>query len=116
MAPLRSSDRRKVVDQIIRDFEIEVAKDGPEHHEEQQSEEAAAQASSNLTSLRNSLLPEGAQSARFTTTVGAEAHKVSGTVYAAQFPNDEMRIYWLKIDDRLIPTGEKDMIAFIYLS
>jgi translation initiation factor 2D len=102
LAPLRSSDRRKVVDQIIADYEIEVPHSEP--LEGQTGEQAQASA---LTAVRNALLPEGAQSARFTTTVGADSHQVSGTVYAAQFPDEDMKIYWLKLESNIIPTGKR---------
>jgi hypothetical protein len=45
--------------------------------------------------------------ARFSTTVGAEARTVSGTVYAAALaPGGEVRVLWVKVDERLYPTGK----------
>ena len=59
-----------------------------------------------LSALRNALLPEGAQAARFTTTLGADSKTVSGTVYAAQAPGDELRLLWVKVDEQIIPTSK----------
>ncbi|KAL2036791.1 hypothetical protein N7G274_010449 [Stereocaulon virgatum] len=100
LAPLRSSDRRKIADQIIVDFSIEVP---TSQDDEGSTNDQAAQALS-LGALRNSLLPENALSARFTTTAGPNLSKVSGTVYAGAHPGDEQRILWFKIEERLIPT------------
>ena len=101
LAPLRSSDRRKIADQIIADFGIEV----PKHEEQETDHQDQAGTSLTLSGLRNSLLPENALSARFTTTAGPDLKQVSGTVYAVAHPGEEQRILWLKIDERLIPTG-----------
>lgn len=64
-------------------------------------------ASINLTlgELRNSLLPEGSLSARFTTTAGPNLTQVSGTVYVGAHPGEEQRVLWIKIEERLVPTG-----------
>lgn len=59
-----------------------------------------------LGSLRNSLMPENALSARFSTTAGPDLKQVSGTVYAGTHPGEEQRILWFKIEERLIPTGK----------
>ena len=101
LAPLRSSDRRKIADQIIADFNIEVPSS------EEKDDDVNDQASSALTlgALRNALLPENALSARFTTTAGPNLSTVSGTVYAGAHPGEEQRILWFKVDERLIPTG-----------
>lgn len=101
LSPLRSSDRRKIADQIISLFNIEV----PKHDNlgADQNDQDAHNLS--LGDLRNSLLPEGSQSARFTTTAGANLSQVSGTVYVGAHPGQEQRILWIKIEERLFPTG-----------
>ena len=55
--------------------------------------------------LRNSLLPEGALSAKFSTTVGADLRTVNGTVYVGAYGDDEQRILWYRVNDQTIPTG-----------
>ncbi|KAL6720081.1 hypothetical protein ACLMJK_002002 [Lecanora helva] len=102
LAPLRSSDRRKLADQIIADFCVEV----PNTDEHQPHENKNDQASSALSlgALRNSLLPENALSARFNTTFGPDLKEVSGTLYAGAHPGEEQRILWFKIEERLLPT------------
>ena len=57
-----------------------------------------------IGALRASLLPEGSQSARFTTTAGPDLKQVSGTIYVGSHPGDEQRVLWIKINDRLIPS------------
>ena len=57
-----------------------------------------------LGAVRNSLLPEGTQSARFTTTAGPDLKQVSGTVYVGAHPGTEQRVLWFSVDDQLIPT------------
>jgi translation initiation factor 2D len=60
-----------------------------------------------LTALRKSLLPENALSARFTTTAGPDLKQVSGTVYVGSHEGtgDVQRILWVKVDDKMYPTG-----------
>jgi len=100
LAPLRSSDRRKTADQIITAFGIDV----PAHPEQGSSNEQAAPALT-LGTLRNSLLPENALSARFTTTAGPELKQISGTVYVGAHSGEEQRVLWFKVEEKLIPTG-----------
>ena len=102
LAPLRSSDRRKIADQIIKDFHVEV----PGDVEEQGDKSNEASSALSLGALRNSLMPEDALSARFNTTAGPDLKQVSGTVYAGTHPGGDQRILWFKIEERLIPTGE----------
>ncbi|KAJ5180681.1 hypothetical protein N7492_003891 [Penicillium capsulatum] len=103
LAPLRSSDRRKLADQIIRDYQISVPSAEP-------NPEAAGPAASSLTSIRNSLLPENALTARFTTTAGPDLREVQGIVYVGSHPEDDERVLWFKVehgpgaDKRLYPT------------
>ncbi|CAF3468701.1 unnamed protein product [Fusarium graminearum] len=89
LAPLRSSDRRKLADQIIRDYQVPL----PE-----QSDDASS--TSTLSSLRNSLLPDSTSSARFITPTE------QGTVYIGAHPDQEERVLWFQTgkNPRLIPT------------
>ncbi|KAF7186080.1 Eukaryotic translation initiation factor 2D [Pseudocercospora fuligena] len=101
LAPIRSSDRRKLADQIISEYGLE--KDtGSENSE--QTPEQKAEAIATRTSLRNSLLPDNTQSARFTTTYGPELKQASGTVYVGSQDGEESRILWFEIDKRIIPS------------
>ena len=101
LSSLRSSDRRKIADQIISDFNIELPK-----HDSQEVDQNDQDANSlTLGDIRNSLLPEGSQSARFTTTAGPNLSQVSGTVYVGAHPGHEQRILWIKFEERLFPTG-----------
>jgi hypothetical protein len=102
LSPLRSSDRRKLADQIIADLQLPV----PDKPPDDASAEDKAAAAAALTDLRNALLPESAMAARFSTTVGAEARTVGGSVYAAALaPGGEVRVLWVKVDERMYPTG-----------
>jgi translation initiation factor 2D len=101
LSPLKSSDRRRTADQIIADFGIQV----PVVANEDADDKAASTAG--LTALRKTLLPENTQSARFTTTAGPDLKQVSGTVYVGshESTNDEQRILWVKLFDKMYPTG-----------
>lgn len=57
-----------------------------------------------MGTIRNSLLPEGSLSARFTTTAGPDLKQVSGTVYVGALQAEDQRVLWLGINDKLIPT------------
>lgn len=57
-----------------------------------------------LSSLRNALLPDNVQSARFITTHGPDLNQVSGTVYVGIHPGEEQRVLWFKIEERIYPT------------
>lgn len=102
LSPIRSSDRRKIADQIIESFEIEKPFAEPAGADEQD----AASTKPTLGDLRNSLLPEGSLSARFTTTAGPNLSPVSGTIYVGAHVGQEQRVLWIKIEERLIPTGQ----------
>ena len=102
LSPLRSSDRRKIADQIIADYGIEIPK--PEVAEAG-SDEQTTPTAVGLGALRNSLLPDNSLSARFTTTAGPNLKQVSGTIYAGAHPGQVQRILWIKIEERLYPTG-----------
>lgn len=108
LAPLRSSDRRKLADQIIKDYQITV----PSNPTEATSDAApsAGSPSPNLSSIRNALLPDNSQTARFTTTAGPDLREVQGIVYVGAHPGEEERVLWFKVehgpgaDKRLYPT------------
>ena len=99
LAPLRSSDRRKLAEQIIKDYRL-----GANVTEEEQTPEQKAEATNAHTTLRNSLLPDNAQSARFTTTQGPDLKQASGTVYVGSHDGEEARILWFQLDGRMYPS------------
>ncbi|KAF9776227.1 hypothetical protein IL306_005635 [Fusarium sp. DS 682] len=90
LAPLRSSDRRKLADQIIRDYQVPL----PE------SSDDVSSGTQSQTTLRNSLLPESTSSARFITPTE------QGTVYIGAHPDQDERVLWFQTgkNPRLIPT------------
>ncbi|RAL11128.1 putative RNA binding protein Ligatin/Tma64 [Aspergillus homomorphus CBS 101889] len=113
LAPLRSSDRRKIADQIISDYKIEIPSSAPV--EPSGDDSAAAPSASNptapnLTSIRNALLPDNCLSARFATTAGPQLREVQGTVYVGTHAGGDERVLWFKVDHgpgadgRLYPT------------
>ncbi|KAF3397856.1 Translation machinery-associated protein 64 [Penicillium rolfsii] len=103
LSPLRSSDRRKIADQIIKDYQITV----PAAPTETPTDGASAPT---LASIRNALLPENALTARFTTTAGPDLREVQGIVYVGAHPDGDERVLWFKVehgpgsDKRLYPT------------
>lgn len=99
LSPLKSSDRRRTADQIIADLGIPV----PSNNDADPDDKAASTAG--LTALRKALLPENSLSARFTTTAGPDLKQVSGTVYVGSQNGEEQRILWVKVDDKMYPTG-----------
>ncbi|KAF5004239.1 hypothetical protein FDECE_9268 [Fusarium decemcellulare] len=98
LAPLRSSDRRKLADQIIRDYQIPIP--------QQPADDASPDTQQTLSSLRTSLLPESTSSARFTTSSGPNLALVSGTIYVGAYPDQDERILWFQLgkNPKLIPT------------
>ena len=96
---MRSSDRRRAAEAIIKDFGLEVP-----HHDGDDAEAKAA-AVAGHSALRNTLLPESTQSARFTTTHGPELKPISGTVYVGSHDGDEPRILWVKMEEKMYPTS-----------
>ncbi|KAL8713639.1 MAG: hypothetical protein Q9225_006731 [Loekoesia sp. 1 TL-2023] len=100
LAPLRSSDRRKIADQIISEYSIEILSEASGEEPKNVHDTTTI----GVGAIRNSLLPENSLSARFTTTAGKDLKQVSGTVYVGAHPGEEQRILWIKLDDRLIPT------------
>ncbi|KAJ5554194.1 hypothetical protein N7513_004153 [Penicillium frequentans] len=118
LSPLRSSDRRKIADQIIKDYQIAV----PSASET--SSDAPSTAPS-LSAVRNALLPENALTARFTTTAGPDLREVQGIVYVGAHAGGDERVLWFKIehgpgaDKRLYPTvytlwSNPDLVALLY--
>lgn len=107
LSPLRSSDRRRLADQIIADYQVHVPTleeiDSTAAAEEVQRVHHPTPA---LSSIRTSLVPETCLSARFITHAGANAVVVSGTVYVGAHPGQEERILWIQYGKvaRLYPT------------
>jgi len=97
-APLRSSDRRKLADQIIEDYQLKQATP------EEQSPEEKAEATTAHTNLRNALLPDNLQSARFTITHGPDLKQASGTVYIGSHDGEESRVLWWQLEKRMYPS------------
>ncbi|KAK8043953.1 hypothetical protein PG994_012791 [Apiospora phragmitis] len=113
LSPLRSSDRRKLADQIIKDYDIPVPSSSEPAPAEEAATAAAASSSSppssqpaTLSSLRNSLLPDSTSSARFTTTSGPNQTLLIGTIYVGAHPGQDERILWFQVGKapRMIPT------------
>ncbi|KAJ5561832.1 Translation initiation factor SUI1 [Penicillium sp. DV-2018c] len=102
LSPLRSSDRRKIADQIIKEYQISVPSNT--------SEADTSAPTSSLTEIRNSLLPENTQTARFTTTAGPDLRELQGIVFVGTHPDGDERVLWFKLehgpgaDRRLYPT------------
>ncbi|KAI9674315.1 MAG: hypothetical protein M1829_003716 [Trizodia sp. TS-e1964] len=103
LSGLRSSDRRKLADQIIKEFELEAPP--PTNSSNEGSEETSGAAPpNNISVLRNALLPDNTLSGRFTTTAGPDLKTVSGVIYVGAHPGEELRVLWFKIYERLLPT------------
>ncbi|KAI9679210.1 MAG: hypothetical protein M1817_005229 [Caeruleum heppii] len=105
LAPIRSSDRRKLADQIIKDFNVKVPEGIEEPNGKQQEEGQTSSPGPTLSSIRNALLPEHSMSAKFTTTAGPDLKTVSGTVYIGSHPCKAQRVLWIKYYERMYPTG-----------
>lgn len=93
---MRSSDRRKIADQIISDYQISIPSN-PEPNTDAAPSTAAAP-SPNLTSIRNALLPDSSLTARFTTTAGPDLREVQGIIYVGAHPGEEERVLWFKVE------------------
>ncbi|KAK4962799.1 hypothetical protein LTR10_000426 [Elasticomyces elasticus] len=112
-APLRSSDRRKLADQIVKEYDLSIPQS------EDPTPEQKAEATAAHTALRNSLLPDNVQSARFTTTHGPQLRQVSGTVYIGAPSSEDARILWWQIEGRMYPSvytlwRHPDMVALLH--
>ncbi|KAI1918332.1 hypothetical protein LOZ65_004929 [Ophidiomyces ophidiicola] len=109
LAPLRSSDRRKIADQIIEQYKVPLPPPSPtaNSNDVKATDEAPAPT---VATIRNALLPENTQSGRFTTTVGPELRPVQGTLYVGAYPEREERVLWFRLeqgpgtDGRIYPT------------
>lgn len=99
LANLKSSDRRKLADQIIQEYELDLQQPSDDQTPEEKADVTAAR-----TSLRNALLPENVQSARFTTTHGPELKLVSGTLYVGSQDGQEARVLWFERLGKIYPT------------
>ncbi|KAI9367332.1 hypothetical protein BJX61DRAFT_315839 [Aspergillus egyptiacus] len=107
LSPLRSSDRRKIADQIVSDYKIEIPTNPAES-----SDGSPANPQQSLTAVRNALLPENCLSARFTTTAGPDLREVQGTVYVGGHGDGGERVLWFKIDQG--PGAEKRLYPTVY--
>ncbi|KAK2778434.1 hypothetical protein FQN52_002730 [Onygenales sp. PD_12] len=109
LAPLRSSDRRKIADQIIQEYKIEIPTPTESETTTSTSQNDPSTAPS-LTAIRKSLLPENTLSGRFTTTAGPDLQPVQGTIYVGSHENGDERILWFRLeqgpgtDGRIYPT------------
>lgn len=103
LSPLKSSERRKLADQIRRDYSLP---DPQPESSPQETEATNTSQAPTLTSLRNALLPDPTSSAKFTTTHGPNSTLLSGTIYVGAHSGQEECILWFQIgkDERLIPT------------
>ncbi|KAL2830933.1 hypothetical protein BJY01DRAFT_226901 [Aspergillus pseudoustus] len=110
LSPLRSSDRRKIADQIISDYKIEIPTSPPTESSDDSNTPTATQPT--LTSIRNALLPENCLSAKFTTTAGADLREVQGTVYVGTHNDGEERVLWFRIDQG--PGADKRLYPTVY--
>lgn len=108
MAPLRSSDRRKIADQIISDYQITIPSNPPLEAGTSDSTSAATP----LTAIRNALLPENSLTARFTTTAGPDHREVQGIVYVGTHVEGEERVLWFKLDHG--PGADKRLYPTVY--
>ena len=100
LSPLRSSDRRKLADQIIAEYKVHVPTlqdiDAADVNQPAPNQPTPA-----LSAIRTSLIPETCLLARFTTHAGANATLVSGTLYVGAHPGQEERILWIQYGKEL---------------
>ncbi|KAF9870992.1 hypothetical protein CkaCkLH20_11409 [Colletotrichum karsti] len=101
LAPLRSSDRRKLADQVIKDYGLD-SKLVP--ITDDQTPEQKAEATAVQSNLRKSLFPENLQSARFTNTYGPDLKQASGTLYVGSHDGEEPRVLWFQMEGVVYPT------------
>ncbi|KMU86191.1 hypothetical protein CIHG_03979 [Coccidioides immitis H538.4] len=109
LAPLRSSDRRKIADQIIQQYKGLIPVTPPTTSEDNGNSEGQTSGTT-IATVRNALLPENTQSARFTTTAGPNLQSVQGTIYVGTHPGGDERVLWFRLeqgpgtDGRIYPT------------
>ncbi|MCJ1404611.1 hypothetical protein MMC11_007837 [Xylographa trunciseda] len=100
LAPLRSSDRRKITDQIIAEYHLGIRKE----EDDVSNADEQAKTSEDISALRSSLLPDGSQSAKFSTTTGPDLKTLTGIVYVGARLGEDQRILWFKINEKIYPT------------
>ncbi|KAJ5975904.1 RNA binding protein Ligatin/Tma64 [Penicillium waksmanii] len=110
LSPLRSSDRRKIADQIISDYKISIPSSPTETSSD--SADKAATPTPTLSSIRNALLPENSLTARFTTTAGPDLREVQGIVYVGAHPGEDERVLWFKVEHG--PGSDKKLYPTVY--
>ncbi|KAJ5082617.1 RNA binding protein Ligatin/Tma64 [Penicillium argentinense] len=110
LSPLRSSDRRKIADQIISDYRISIPS-SPAETNPDPAAKTAPQAP-NLSSIRSALLPENSLTARFTTTAGPDLREVQGVVYVGAHPGEDERVLWFKVEHG--PGSDKKLYPTVY--
>lgn len=124
LAPIRASDRRRLADQLIRTYRVPAPEaekqagqlQGKQEESEKQGDQQqsgvtgtdnSATIAPTLSSIRDRLVPAGTRSGRFTTTVGANATNVSGTLWVGTFSDKEVseqeregeeRVLWFRIE------------------
>lgn len=92
-----------MADQIIKDFDVKIP--DPAGDREEPKQDGSEGNPTGLSNVRNALVPENTQSAKFTTTAGPNLKVVSGTVYIGPYAGHDARILWIKIEERIYPTG-----------
>ncbi|KAK2750364.1 hypothetical protein FQN57_003844 [Myotisia sp. PD_48] len=96
LSPLRSSDRRRIADQIIQDYQVAIPPSEPA--ETVDASFLPQPSGSSLSSIRNALLPDNTQAGRFTTTAGPDLQPVQGTIYVGSHEGREDRILWIRLE------------------
>jgi translation initiation factor 2D len=107
---LRSSDRRKIADQIISDYKISIPSSPAETSSD--SADKATTSAPTLSSIRNAILPENSLTARFTTTAGPDLREVQGIVYVGAHPGEDERVLWFKVEHG--PGSDKKLYPTVY--
>ncbi|MCJ1394312.1 hypothetical protein MMC18_007190 [Xylographa bjoerkii] len=100
LAPLRSSDRRKITDQIIAEYQLEILNEEDDVTNTDEQPKALV----GISALRSSLLPDGSLSAKFSTTTGPDLKTLTGIVYVGARPGEDQRILWFKVGEKIYPT------------
>jgi translation initiation factor 2D len=110
---LKSSERRRLADDLIKEYNLEPPTQADATPEQK------AEATTARTALRNAMLPENVQSARFTTTHGPDLKQASGTVYIGSHEGEEARILWLQLEGKIYPSvytlwRHPDLVALLH--
>lgn len=110
-APLRSSDRRKIATNVLKDYGLEPPTDAP-------AEDANTVAP--ISQLRNKLFPENTSSAKFNTTLGPDLSPVNGIIYSGTHHDGleagVQRPLWVETDDVIFPTSKASLILNVSIS